>query len=597
MEHLTEVGSRLYYTSEQNILLLIALLKKYNIRKVVASPGATNVTFVSSIQQDSFFEMYSCVDERSAGYMAVGLCEESSEPVLLSCTGATASRNYLPALTEAYYRKLPLIACTSAQDFHNIGHLIAQVINRNNPPSDVVLKSVNISSINNESDRWFAEIKLNDVLEELFRRGGGPIHINLETKYSLDYSAKELPKVRKISRITNLTKDLPQLPQGKIGVFVGSHKKWTSEESWALENFAISNNAIVFVDHTSNYHGKNALNYSIKGSQEVHHNEPSFDVIIHIGEVSGDYYTMRLMKNTKQVWRVNPDGEMRDTFKKLSFVFEMTEQEFFERYSSNTDLSSQNLPANSFYEECMAEKNRLLSLIPDLPFSNIYIAQVLADKIPQNSVLHLGILNSLRAWNLFDLSKSVNVFSNVGGFGIDGCLSSMIGTSLVNKDRLYFGVFGDLATFYDLNVLANRHLGSNLRIMLINNGLGQEFKNYNHPGARFGEQTDDFIAAKGHNGKQSPLLMKHFTEDLGFEYLSANNKEEFSIAYPKFLNNRIGDKPLFFEVFTNSEEENEALYLIKHIEQPTDKEKIANSIKQTLKNTVGDKLINKIKKL
>lgn len=597
MEHLTEVGSRLYYTSEQNILLLIALLKKYNIRKVVASPGATNVTFVSSIQQDSFFEMYSCVDERSAGYMAVGLCEESSEPVLLSCTGATASRNYLPALTEAYYRKLPLIACTSAQDFHNIGHLIAQVINRNNPPSDVVLKSVNISSINNESDRWFAEIKLNDVLEELFRRGGGPIHINLETKYSLDYSAKELPKVRKISRITNLTKDLPQLPQGKIGVFVGSHKKWTSEESFALESFAISNNAIVFVDHTSNYHGKNALNYSIKGSQEVHHNEPSFDVIIHIGEVSGDYYTMRLMKNTKQVWRVNPDGEMRDTFKKLSFVFEMTEQEFFERYSSNTDLSSQNLPADSFYEECMAEKNRLLSLIPDLPFSNIYIAQVLADKIPQNSVLHLGILNSLRAWNLFDLPKSVNVFSNVGGFGIDGCLSSMIGTSLVNKDRLYFGVFGDLATFYDLNVLANRHLGSNLRIMLINNGLGQEFKNYNHPGARFKEKTDDFIAAKGHNGKQSPLLMKHFTEDLGFEYLSASNKEEFSIAYPKFLNNRIGDKPLFFEVFTNSEEENEALYLIKHIEQPTDKEKITNTIKQTLKNTVGDKLINKIKKL
>lgn len=597
MEHLTEVGSRLYYTSEQNILLLIALLKKYNIRKVVASPGATNVTFVSSIQQDSFFEMYSCVDERSAGYMAVGLCEESSEPVLLSCTGATASRNYLPALTEAYYRKLPLIACTSAQDFHNIGHLIAQVINRNNPPSDVVLKSVNISSINNESDRWFAEIKLNDVLEELFRRGGGPIHINLETKYSLDYSAKELPKVRKISRITNLTKDLPHLPQGKIGVFVGSHKKWTSEESFALENFAISNNAIVFVDHTSNYHGKNALNYSIKGSQEVHHNEPSFDVIIHIGEVSGDYYTMRLMKNTKQVWRLNPDGEMRDTFKKLSFVFEMSEQEFFERYSSNTDLSSQNLPANSFYEECMAEKNRLLSLIPDLPFSNIYIAQVLADKIPQNSVLHLGILNSLRAWNLFDLPKSVNVFSNVGGFGIDGCLSSMIGTSLVNKDRLYFGVFGDLATFYDLNVLANRHLRSNLRIMLINNGLGQEFKNYNHPGARFKEKTDDFIAAKGHNGKQSHLLMKHFTEDLGFEYLSASNKEEFSIAYPKFLNNRIGDKPLFFEVFTNSEEENDALYLIKHIEQPTDKEKITNTIKQTLKNTVGDKLINKIKKL
>ena len=192
----------------------------------------------------------------------------------------------------------------------------------------------------------------------------------------------------------------------------------------------------MFIDHTSNYHGKNALNYSIKGSQEVHHNEPMFDVIIHIGEVSGDYYTMRLMKKTKEVWRVSPDGEMRDTFKKLSFVFEMAEQEFFEMYSSNKDLSSSNAEIDSFYQECLAEKNRLISLIPDLPFSNIYIAQQMADKLPENSVLHLGILNSLRAWNLFDIPSSVNVFSNVGGFGIDGCLSSLVGTSLIHRRTL-----------------------------------------------------------------------------------------------------------------------------------------------------------------
>ena len=55
-----------FYTDERNVQILIALLKEHGIKKVVASPGSTNVTFVGSIQQDSFFEIYSSVDERSA---------------------------------------------------------------------------------------------------------------------------------------------------------------------------------------------------------------------------------------------------------------------------------------------------------------------------------------------------------------------------------------------------------------------------------------------------------------------------------------------------------------------------------------------------
>ena len=82
-----------YYTNERNVQILIALLKEHGIKRVIASPGSTNVTFVGSLQQDPWFEMYSCVDERSAAYMACGMAAESGEPVVLSCTGATASRN------------------------------------------------------------------------------------------------------------------------------------------------------------------------------------------------------------------------------------------------------------------------------------------------------------------------------------------------------------------------------------------------------------------------------------------------------------------------------------------------------------------------
>ena len=104
-----------HYTAVRNTQIVLYLLKAHGIRKVVASPGTQNMSLVLSMQQDAFFEMYSAADERSAAYIACGLAAESGEPVVLSCTGATASRNYVPGLTEAYYRHLPVVAITSTQ--------------------------------------------------------------------------------------------------------------------------------------------------------------------------------------------------------------------------------------------------------------------------------------------------------------------------------------------------------------------------------------------------------------------------------------------------------------------------------------------------
>ena len=64
------------YSSELSVQYLVALLKAHNIKRVIASPGTTALSFVASLQYDPFFEMYSCVDERSAAYMAVGLAAD-----------------------------------------------------------------------------------------------------------------------------------------------------------------------------------------------------------------------------------------------------------------------------------------------------------------------------------------------------------------------------------------------------------------------------------------------------------------------------------------------------------------------------------------
>lgn len=68
----------LHYTTDKSTLILIALLKAHGIRKIVASPGATNTIFVASIQHDDFFEIYSSVDERSLLILHAG-CLRSQE--------------------------------------------------------------------------------------------------------------------------------------------------------------------------------------------------------------------------------------------------------------------------------------------------------------------------------------------------------------------------------------------------------------------------------------------------------------------------------------------------------------------------------------
>lgn len=161
-----------FYTAERNVQMLVYLMKKHGIKKVIASPGATNITFVASIQQDSYFEIYSAADERSAAYMACGLAAESGEAVALSCTGATASRNYIPGLTEAFYRKLPILAVTSTQHTGRVGQLCPQVIDRSVIQNDIAVMSVQIPTIHDAEDEWMCNVKLNTAILALGHRGG-----------------------------------------------------------------------------------------------------------------------------------------------------------------------------------------------------------------------------------------------------------------------------------------------------------------------------------------------------------------------------------------------------------------------------------------
>ena len=572
------------YTCEENIQILISLLKGHNIRKVIINPGTTNISFVATVQSDDFFEIYSCVDERSAAYMACGIAEESGEPVVLTCTGATASRNYMPGLTEAYYSKLPIIAVTATQHLGRVGQNVPQVLDRGNQLNDIVKKSIQLQSVYTDEDRWTCNEQVNDVLLECKRNGGGPVHINMVTTYSNDFKEGTIPEQKLINRYT-IESELPKIDDKykRVAIFIGNHVSFSEKLTKKIESFCEKYNSIVLCDHTSNYNGK----YKILGNLVYSQNGDStnlknIDLLINIGNISGSYMSFF----PKEVWRINPDGELRDTYKKLKNVFSMSEESFFDEY-----LKMSNKSNNEYYESFNNEDKRLREKVEnlELPFSNLWIAKNTINKLQNNSIVHLAILNTLRSWNYFKNSKNLKFYSNTGGFGIDGIMSTAIGTSLCTEELVYCFI-GDLAFFYDLNSIGNKNVKKNLRIMLINNGCGTEFHNYNHRAVSVSNSNElslEYFAADGHFGNKSRELVKHYAEDLGFEYLSASNKEEFSQNIDLFTKEEV-DKPIIFEVFTNPEDESIALKQINNLEI---------TAKGVVKNIIGEKGIKFAKKM
>ena len=151
---------------------------------------------------------------------------------------------------------------------------------------------------------------------------------------------------------------------------------------------------------------------------------------------------------------------------------------------------------------------------------------------------------------------------------------------------------GDLACFYDLNSLGNRHVARNVRIMVVDNGVGTEFKNFNHKAAAFGEEADAYMAARGHFGNRSHELLCHYAEGLGFEYLCASSKEEFLAAVERFTTPEQAERPMFFEVFTDSQSESDALEAMYSLEVSA-----TGAAKDAVKGILGDKGVAAVKKI
>ena len=93
--------------------LVVAHCKAWGIRQIVISPGSRNAPLILGFSSDPYFECFSIVDERSAGFFALGLAQQRGETVALVCTSGSALLNYYPAVAEAYYSRIPLLVLSA----------------------------------------------------------------------------------------------------------------------------------------------------------------------------------------------------------------------------------------------------------------------------------------------------------------------------------------------------------------------------------------------------------------------------------------------------------------------------------------------------
>ena len=571
------------YSCEKNVQILIALLKEYGINKVVLSPGGSDAPVVKSFEYDTDFECFSVVDERNAAYVAMGMAQELESPVVCVCTAGTAVSNYLPGITEAFYQNIPVIAITTDSSSYLLNQLELQKIEQNTILKDVVRKQICLPPVKNDDDAWYCNRIVNEALLEMNHHGSGPIHINLPITQTLECSQKQLPTQRLIKRFdykTDMKTFSEYLVNKKVMVIIGENSNITEEEHKLLECFYNRYNCFYSVETISNYKGTGSVvTYQATETGAIWGNNDIVpDVVISIGNFIASYKLKEFLKANHlhiENWLVNESGLVRDPYKCLTRIFECTVTEFFSRILNEEINECKN---HSYYENWKQIVDSIN--LENNDFSSLSVAKSLAKSIPDNSILHTAILNSTRIMQFSNFKNNIKYYSNLGALGIDGCVATFIGQSFVTE-KLSYLLIGDLSFFYGLNGTAIRGIKNNVRIILLNNGGGEEFK-IKLPYT----DMDKYICA------QCKRVAKGTVEDFGFEYYNAKTLDEVEKALDIFA--KPSAKPLFLEVFLDIDKDSK---IIRDFYASYNKQNINSSLKSKIGSILPEQTKNALKTL
>lgn len=528
----------------QHCQMLAALLRDYGIRHVVLSSGTRHMHMVKFFEANACFTTHDVLDERSAGFYALGLAAKLRKPVAVCCTSGTAASNYLTALSEAYYQKIPLIFITADRHPLLLNQREEQMVPQENMYGSVCLQSVTLPPQEGVFTNGVVRRRICETILEATHRTRGPVHINLPMSSIVRFGADaykldgvQFPKIERhllTPERNGWETPVKRLKECKrILVAYGQHTALSADEQKALDNFCKRFHCVVCTDHLGNAKSSKTVNIFnlLKGNkltpEQVKELRPDIVITMHGSNVAGVKDFVMKYPNAAH-WDISPSGVAADPYRKLRRIFECTPVRFFKRVNAMVG----DITVDDSYYQLWKSYEQLDDPIP-AEYSQKYAVYHTLKQLPSHALLHLANSNTIRMGCAYALPEGVEVYCNRGTNGIDGSASAFMGQVAISPEQPCFLLIGDLSFFYDMNSLWHKKLTGNVRIMLFNNSGAGLLRHHGSEAITF----------------QHTAVAEGWVKSLGFTYLSSRNAEEFHQNLERFVSNE--DTPMFFEVFTS----------------------------------------------
>ncbi|MDE6454235.1 MAG: 2-succinyl-5-enolpyruvyl-6-hydroxy-3-cyclohexene-1-carboxylic-acid synthase [Muribaculaceae bacterium] len=521
-------------TDKYSCRYLVAALERYGVRRVVVSPGSRNAPLILAAARSRKLVCDVVVDERSAAFVALGIAVQTGCPVAMICTSGSAALNYAPALAEAYYRHVPLIAVTADRPEEWIDQDDSQTIRQAGALSAVTKGCFDVPVCRGDKGlERLCRRRICDAIMLATAPAPGPVHLNVQIDEPIgsmaDDSADSFTFPERICGATPLPAEsiarCARDMDGKKVVVVAGFMPPDGRLSRLLEE--LPDNVAVLCEAQSNLkgdfvHNIDATLQALSESGSAAGLAP--DIVITIGGALLSRMVKTYLRELPvRHWSIGHTDHCIDPLLHLERRIECDATQFFEALDCR--------PAESSYRQAWLDasrrgRERSAAWLDAAPWSDYKAMGLLLRSVPSDTNLHLSNGTAVRYAQLFAPLTCARADCNRGVSGIDGCTSTAIGAAMA-ADAPVLLVTGDMSAQYDIGALAMAGIPSSFRMAVLNNGGGGIFRFI--AATRSLPETERFLAA------DVRLPLRELAAGFGFDYYEATDADSLSACLDGFF--------------------------------------------------------------
>lgn len=560
----------------QPIVDMVELCALHGIENAIVCPGSRSAPITLAFVRNPKITCYSIPDERSAGFIALGMAIKTQKPVVVVCTSGSAVYNLAPAVVEAFFQEIPLLIITADRPAEWIHQNDGQTIYQNNIFGDNVKKSFNlIADIKTEDTSWYYQRVVNEAIMNCVFEPAGPVHINIPIREPFYPKNNESyipsPKLKKIDFVVpksilteaEIQSMLGQLQSFERILIAIGQTQFDEELNNTLKKIQ-EYNIPILSDIISNIRIKHISSHDLFLKPELLDFKP--DLLITLGQsfISKSFKKYFQKNKVTAHWHLQNGTKIKDTLQSITKIITVNPVYFFEKflqYLEKQSVTAYLKPIQKDYFEKInfantkAEVLKSDFLTAKSEYSDLKAYGICLDNLPLGCDLHLANSMAVRYVNMLGINsqKNIEVFANRGTSGIDGCLSTAIGAAISTKKQTVLMV-GDMAFLYDRNAFWNNYLPNNIRIIVFNNAGGNIFRMIEGPASQ--PELEEYFETKQAFSAKSTIL------EAGFEYYKAANEAELNAEFNHFFDE--SDKSKCLEIFTDGSTNQKAFSQFKN---------------------------------